>query len=115
MILKEDHDDQDIKEEIQNKNSKRKCLRMSQMGKRPYGELGKRWLEDAENHLNKMGVRGWRNIARNRDGRKLILKGAKVLPAPYRQCRERERSCGQKQSCSSKGVSFIFVCSILPC
>jgi hypothetical protein len=48
-------------------------------------------MDDAENDLNKMGVRGWRKMAMNRDARKLILKEAKVQPVPYSGVRERER------------------------
>jgi hypothetical protein len=42
----------------------------------------KRWLDDAENDLKKMGVRGWRKIAKDRDAWKLILKEARILHGP---------------------------------
>jgi hypothetical protein len=32
-------------------------------------------LDDAENDLKKMGVRGWRKIARDREAWRLILHG----------------------------------------
>jgi hypothetical protein len=48
--------------------------------------ISRKWvleaLGDVENDLNKMGVRGWRKIARDRDAWKLILKEAKVLHGP---------------------------------
>jgi hypothetical protein len=39
----------------------------------------KRWLDDIENGLKKMGVRGWRNIAKDRDAWKLTLKETMFL------------------------------------
>jgi hypothetical protein len=36
-------------------------------------------LDEAENDLKKMGVRGWRKTATDRDAWKPILKEAKVL------------------------------------
>jgi hypothetical protein len=59
-------------------------------GKWSYGSQGKRWLDNAENDLKRMGVGGWRKIARNPDARKLILKKAKVLRGPYSQWKERQ-------------------------
>lgn len=46
------------------------------------GKPRRRWLDNVANDLNKMGVRGWRNIARDRDAWKLILKGARILLRP---------------------------------
>jgi hypothetical protein len=43
-------------------------------GKRPVGKPRKQWLDDVESDLMKMGVRGWRKIARSRDTWKFILK-----------------------------------------
>jgi len=36
-------------------------------------------LDDIENNLKEMGIRGWRKITRNKDGWKLIIKEAKTL------------------------------------
>jgi len=48
-------------------------------GKRSFGKPRKRWLDDIENDLKKMGVRGWRKIGRDRGNWKLILKEAREL------------------------------------
>jgi hypothetical protein len=48
-------------------------------GKRSIGKPRKRSLDDVENYLKKMGVRGYRNIAMYRDAWKLIPKEATVL------------------------------------
>jgi hypothetical protein len=45
--------------------------------KRSVGKLRKRWLDDIENDLKKIDIRGWRRIAKDRDAWKLILKEAK--------------------------------------
>jgi hypothetical protein len=39
-------------------------------------------LDDIENGLKKIGVRGWRKIVRDGDAWELILKEAKVLDGP---------------------------------
>jgi hypothetical protein len=46
-------------------------------GKRSVEKPRKRWLDDIENYLKKMGVRDWRKIDKDRDAWKLILKEAK--------------------------------------
>jgi hypothetical protein len=38
--------------------------------------------DDVEYGLKKMGVRGWRKIAKDRDACKLILEEARVLHGP---------------------------------
>jgi hypothetical protein len=48
-------------------------------GKRSFGKPRQRWLDDVENDLKKMGVRGWRKIVMDRAVWKLILKESKVL------------------------------------
>jgi hypothetical protein len=54
-------------------------------GKRSIEKARKRWLDDVENDSKKMGVRGWRKRARDRDAWKLILKEVRVLHGPYSQ------------------------------
>jgi hypothetical protein len=45
------------------------------------------WLGNVENYPKKIGVRGWRKIARDRDTWKLILNKAKVLHGLQNQWR----------------------------
>jgi hypothetical protein len=54
-------------------------------GKRSVGKPRKRWLDDVENYMQKMGVTDWRRVTRDRDECKLILKKAKVQHGPYIQ------------------------------
>jgi hypothetical protein len=49
------------------------------------GKPRKRWLDGVENSLEKMCVRGWRKILKDRDGWKLILKEARALHGQYSQ------------------------------
>jgi hypothetical protein len=60
-------------------------------GKLSFGKPRKKCLDDVENDLKKMDVRGWRKIARDREAWKVILKEAKFLQGPYSQWGERER------------------------
>jgi hypothetical protein len=43
------------------------------------GKPRKGWLDDVENDLKKMVVRGWRKIAGNREACELTLKEARIL------------------------------------
>jgi hypothetical protein len=54
-------------------------------GKRSVGKPRKRWLDEDENDLYKMCVRGWKKIAKGRNAYKLILKEAKVWHGSYSQ------------------------------
>jgi len=48
-------------------------------GKRSGGKSRKKCLGDVENDKKKMGVRGWRKIAKRENSWKLILKETRVL------------------------------------
>jgi hypothetical protein len=53
----------------------KKAIKNVPEGKRSVGKPRKRRMVDVENDLKKMGIRGWRKIARgDRDAWKLILK-----------------------------------------
>jgi hypothetical protein len=56
-----------------------RCFKNIPEGQRSVVKPRKRWLDDVENDMKKMGVRGRRKIARVRDACKLILKEAKFL------------------------------------
>jgi hypothetical protein len=49
----------------------------------------KRWFDDVETGLKKMGVRSWRKIAKDRDVWKLIMKEASAQHGPYSQYRRK--------------------------
>jgi len=51
-------------------------------------KLRKMWLDDVENDLKQIGVRGWRKMARDRNAWKLILKEARVLHGKTMEKRE---------------------------
>jgi len=53
--------------------------------KRSIGRPRRRWLDDAENDLKKIGVIRWRKTANDRDVWKLILKEASILHELYSQ------------------------------
>jgi hypothetical protein len=70
-------------------NTMKKVFKYTPEGKRSLRRASKRWLDSAENDLMKMGVRGWRKIAKDRDAWKLILKLARALHhGSYSQWRE---------------------------
>jgi hypothetical protein len=73
------------------------------VGKRSVGKPRKGRLDDVENDLKKMGVRGWRKIDRDRDAWKLILMEARVLHGPYSQWR-RNVTADMCQSLSSINI-----------
>jgi hypothetical protein len=59
-------------------------------GKRSVGKPRKRWFDDAESNLAKMGVSGWRKTDKDRDAWELILKEARVLHKPNSQSRDKD-------------------------
>jgi hypothetical protein len=67
----------------------KKVFKNTLEGKSSVGKPRKRWLCDVKNDLKKMGVRGWRKIAKGRDDWKLILKEARALHGPHSQWRKR--------------------------
>ena len=93
--------------ECQKKEAWRNCLRISQ--KRSIGKTRKRWLDDTENDVKKMGVTGWRKTARGRDTWKLIMKEAEVSHGAYSRCsRSKVMSNGQDGPWYMVGAVWIF-------
>ena len=64
---------------VRRKNCEKSVLRNIPEGNRSVGRPRKRWLGKVENCWKKICVRGWRKIAKDRDGWKLILKEARIL------------------------------------
>ena len=44
------------------KKSEKKLFKNTPEGRRSVGKQRKRWLDDAENYLKKIGVMGWKEI-----------------------------------------------------
>jgi len=61
------------------KQCQKKVFKNIAEGKRSVGKPRKRRLDDIENDLKEMDVRGWRKVARDRDAWKLILKETMAL------------------------------------
>jgi hypothetical protein len=68
--------------EVQTVNKESKNI---QEGESSVGKPRRRWLDDGEKDLNKMGVRRWRKTGTDTDAWKLIRKEARVLHGPYSQ------------------------------
>jgi hypothetical protein len=68
-------------------------------GKRFFRNPRKKWLDDVENDLKKIGFRDWRRIAVDRDAWRVILKEAEFLRGPYSQCRRIRRNNSEVQKC----------------
>ena len=66
----------------------KKVFKNASEGKMFVGKPRKRWLNSVENDVKKIGVRGWRKIAKDRDAWKLILRKARVLHGPQSQWKE---------------------------
>ena len=67
-------------ERMSEESNVNKVFKNTTEGRRSVGKPRKRWLDDAENDLKKMPVRGWRKITKDTDAWKLILK--RVLHGP---------------------------------
>jgi hypothetical protein len=68
-------------------------------GKRCVGKSRKIWLDDVENEMKKMGVRGWRKMVRDIEAWKLIPQQARVLYGQQSQWGRKEE---KKNSVSSR-------------
>jgi hypothetical protein len=80
---KEDLDGYDTWKECQTKELWKRCVSVARKIEVCWKEKKrKRWLNDVENYLKKMGVRGWRKTAEDRNDWELIQKGARVLRGP---------------------------------
>ena len=56
----------------------RRILELKPMGSRIRGRPGKRWIEDVEEDIQTMGIRGWRKLSKERTEWKKITEKAKT-------------------------------------
>ena len=56
----------------------RRILEWKPMGRRIRGRPRKRWIEDVEEDIQTMGIRGWRKLSKERTEWKKITKKAKT-------------------------------------
>jgi len=66
-------------ERIAEDNNVQKIKRWKPMSKRPIGRPKIRWEDDVLEDIKSMNVRGWRNVAQNRDRWKKVVKQARTL------------------------------------
>ena len=56
----------------------RRILELKPMGRRIGGRPKKRWIEDVEEDIQTMGIRGWRKLSKERTEWKKITEKAKT-------------------------------------
>jgi hypothetical protein len=56
----------------------RRVMEWKPIGRRMRGRPRKRWIDDAEEDMRKMGVRGWRRIVNDRTEWKKFIEQAKT-------------------------------------
>ena len=76
------YDGYDIGTNARRKKTLKSVFNNIPKGESSFGIPRNGWLNDIENDLKKIGVRGWRKIPRDRDAWELILKEAKGLRGP---------------------------------
>ena len=60
------------------KRTPKRVLQWKPMGRRIRGRPKKRWIEDAEEDIHRMGIRGWRKLCTERTEWKRITEKAKI-------------------------------------
>jgi hypothetical protein len=65
---------------MEEKRMSKKILKDKTHGTKRKGCPRKRWIDDVEQDLRMMGVRGWRTRARDRQEWRRVIREAKVHP-----------------------------------
>jgi hypothetical protein len=60
------------------KRTPKRVLEWKPIGKRIRGRPRKRWIEEAEEDIQRMGIRGWRKLSKEMTERKRITEKAKT-------------------------------------
>jgi len=63
---------------MEGKGIPKRVLEWKPTGRRNRGRPRKRWIEDIEEHTQIMGIRGWRNLCKERAEWKKITEKAKT-------------------------------------
>jgi hypothetical protein len=64
--------------QMDEKRAPKRVLDWKPIGRRIRGRPRKRWLEDAEEDIQRMGIRGWRKLCKERTEWKRITEKAKT-------------------------------------
>jgi hypothetical protein len=60
------------------KRTPKRVLEWKRIGRRIGGRPRKRWIEDVEEDIQRMGIRGWRKLRKERAELKIITEKAKT-------------------------------------
>jgi hypothetical protein len=60
------------------KRTPKRVLEWKPIGRKIRGRPRKRWMEDVEEDIQRIGIRGWRNLCKERTEQKKITEKAKT-------------------------------------
>jgi hypothetical protein len=63
---------------VDEKRTPERVLELKPIGRRIRGRPRKRWIEDVEEDIQRMGIRGWRKLCKERAEWKRIAEKAKT-------------------------------------
>jgi hypothetical protein len=78
------------------KRTPKRVLKWKPIGRRIRGRPRKRWIEDFEEDIQRMEIRGWRNLCKERTEWKRITEKAKTHSGLLKPVKEEEELDGRK-------------------